>query len=201
MGYSISWCAVPEADAQAFLERLDLRPTGASERVPESLISTAALDTGWRVLWYDEYDCPFLRSGDLKVISRDHDVLLCRVEEHVMASSAEFWSGGTRTWWISHEAENGPNALDIDGDLPECFPAVRAEMETAQRAQREDDPLRADYLFDIPLKVAHSLVGFKHDEDCPHLTDGAFVILSGSRAKRGLLSRLFRGLTGRLVSG
>jgi len=134
MGYAITWCAVREEDADAFLQSLGLVATGATEEIPDSRISSGRLDTGWRVLWYNEYDCPFLRPTDLRRLSADRDVLLCRIEEHVMASSAE-WA-----------AEGGDDA-DVD------------------------------YLFEIPLKVAQGLVGFKHDEDSPHLVDGAFGVL------------------------
>jgi hypothetical protein len=61
MGFSISWYAVREGGAQKLPDRLGLAPTGEAEEVPESLISTAKLDTGWRIIWYNEYECPFLR--------------------------------------------------------------------------------------------------------------------------------------------
>jgi len=115
---------------------------------------------------------------------------MCLVEEHVLASSAEFWSGGTRMWWISHEGENGPKGLLTDGDLPECFSSIRSEMEEAQRAEGGDDA-DVDYIFEIPLRVAQSMVGFKHDDDCAHMTEGQFVVLSGRAPKKGFLGNLF----------
>jgi hypothetical protein len=66
--------------------------TGETEEFPESLISVGKLDTGWRVIWYNEYGCPFLRPDSLSNLSINHDVLLCLVEEHAMASSSELWS-------------------------------------------------------------------------------------------------------------
>ena len=88
-----------------------------------------------------------------------------------MASSSQVWSGGKRKWWISHEGENGPKGLSVDGDPPEAFPSVRKEMEELQLAEGGDDA-GVDYIFEIPLKVAQSLVGFKHDENCAHLVGG-----------------------------
>jgi hypothetical protein len=93
-----------------------------------------------------------------------------------MASSAELWSGGRRTWWISHEGEDGPKGLETDGALPASFSAIRSELEEAQRAEGGDDA-EVDYLFDIPLRVAQSIVGFKHDEDCSHMNGAPFVVL------------------------
>jgi len=93
MGFSITWCAVREADAQKLLDHFELSPTGEVEEFPESSISTAKLDTGWRIVWCNEYGSPFFKHADLSSISSERDVLLCLVEEHVMASSSEFWSG------------------------------------------------------------------------------------------------------------
>jgi hypothetical protein len=91
-----------------------------------------------------------------------------------MASSA---SGGVRIWWISHEGENGPKGLSTAGKLPESFSSIRNEMEKAQRTAGGDGA-GVDYLFEVPLRVAQSIVGFKHDEDCAHMTEGQFVVLS-----------------------
>ena len=63
MGFSITWCAVRDGNAQKVLDQL-ASPTGEAE-CSESLISTATLDTGWRIIWYNEYGCPFLRPEDL----------------------------------------------------------------------------------------------------------------------------------------
>jgi hypothetical protein len=50
MGWAIAWCAVREEKAEQFLNQLGLSRTGETEELPESLISTASLDTGWRVV-------------------------------------------------------------------------------------------------------------------------------------------------------
>src|SRR5262249_47772900 len=97
-------------------------------------------------------------------------------------------SAGVRKWAISHEGENGPKGLSTEGDLPESFPPIKTEMEEAQRAAGGDDA-DVDYFFEIPLKVAHSIVGFKHDEACPHMSEG-HVVLS-RRPKKGFLANLF----------
>jgi len=189
MGYAISWCAVREEGADQFLRELGLRKTGETEELPESLISTGKLDTGWHIVWYNQYGCPFLKPQDLSKLSVARDVLLCLVEEHVMASSTEFWSGGKKQWWLSHEGENGPKGLSVEGNVPDVFPAIRKEMEDIQLAEGGDEA-DVDYIFEIPLKVAQSLVGFKHDEDCRHLIGGVFEIISHATPKAGILSRL-----------
>lgn len=191
MGFSVTWCAVREEGADQFCERLSLTPTGENEEFPESLISMAKLDTGWRVIWHNKYACPYLTLKDLARLSIDQDVLLCQVEEHVMASSAELWSGGKRKWWLAHEGETGPKGLVVDGDPPAALPAIRKEMEALQLAKGGDDA-GVDYIFEIPLKVAKSLVGFKHDDDYVHVVEGRFMVMSRVAPTLNILSRLLR---------
>lgn len=190
MGWAISWCAVREEKADEFLHQLELSPTGEIEDLPESLISMARLDTGWRIVWYNEYDCPFLQPRALAELSSDKDVLLCLVEEHVMASSSEMWSGGERVWRLCHRGEDGPKGLEVEGAPPHSYPAIRREMEEAQIADGGDDA-GVDYLFAIPLKVAEALVGFKHDEEDTHVIDKRYIVLSKAKRSGGRFPRLF----------
>jgi hypothetical protein len=190
MGFSITWCAVRERNADKFVQDLGLTPTGQTEEIPESLDCMAKLDTGWRLISHNKYDCPYLRPKELARLSVDQEVILCLVEEHVMASSAEFWSKGKRQWWISHEGECGPKGLDVDGNPPEVYPSIRKEMEASQLA-KGGDKAEVDYIFEIPLEVAKSLVGFKHDEICPHIIGGRFEVMARAVPKANPLSRLF----------
>jgi hypothetical protein len=176
MGYSITWCAVREEAADQLLSHFGLMASGKTEEDPESSFSTARLGTGWRLIWSNEYACPLL-TKKIADYSGGQDVLLCQIEEHVMASSAELWSGRSRRWWVSHEGENGPKGLDTEGELPECFASIRNEMENAQRAEGGEDA-DVDFIFEIPLKIAQSLVGFKHDENYGSVVNGSFMVLS-----------------------
>jgi hypothetical protein len=74
-----------------------------------------------------------------------------------------------------------PKGLDIDGI------AIREQMQQQQLAEC-GDAAEVDYLFEIPLEVVKSLVGFKHDEICPHLIGGHFEVMSRVAAKSGFLS-------------
>ena len=190
MGFAISWCAVPESAADAFLDRAGLTDTGKTEEIPESLIAVARLDTGWRLLWYNKYGCPFLGEAQRREHSRHHDLLYCLVEEHCMASSSEMWSGGSRKWWISHEGIDGPKGLDFSGDLPGDFQRIKTEMEETQKREG-GDKAEVDYLFEIPLLVAKTITGFKHDEVCPHVVGDLFTVMEIESQQRGPLSRLF----------
>jgi hypothetical protein len=190
MGFAISWCAVPENAADAFLERMGLTETGETEEVPESPIGVAQLDTGWRLLLYNQYDCPFLGEAERQAQSLRHDLLYCLIEEHCMASSAELWSHGSRKWWISHEGINGPEGLDSSGELPTDFQQIKNEAE-AKQEREGGDKAGVDYLFDIPLLVAKSMTGFKHDEVCPHIIGNQFKVMRKEAQQGGFFSRLF----------
>jgi hypothetical protein len=191
MGYSCSWFAVREQFAAGFLEHLGLEATGEEEEWPESMIATAPLKGGWHVLWYNEYDCPFLRSEALRTLSLKHEILVCQIEEHVMASSAELWSAGVRQWRVSHEGESGPKGLNWDGQLPDGFVAIKAQMEKEQ-LDAGGDAADVDYIFEIPPLVARSIAGFKHDEGCDFLDGHQFRVLHRTKAAKNFWARLFR---------
>jgi hypothetical protein len=189
MGYAITWCAVREEAADQLLSHLGLAATGESEEEPESRFSTARLTTGWRLIWSNKYGCPSLTNG-IPAFSGGDEVVVCQIEEHVMASSAELWVSGNRKWWVSHEGEDGPKGLDTEGELPQCFASIREEMEDVQRAEGGDDA-DVDYIFEIPLKVSQAVVGFKHDENHESVVQGSFMVLSGGKSEKRFLSRLF----------
>jgi hypothetical protein len=188
MGFAISWCAVPESSADDFLKRVGLTDTGETKEVPDSLIGVARLDTGWRLLWYNKYDCPFLSEAQRQEHSRHHDLLYCLVEEHCMASSSELWSHGSRKWWIFHEGIDGPKGLDFSGELPNDFQQIKSKIEETQKREG-GEKANVDYIFEIPLLVAKSITGFKHDEVCPHIVGNEFKIMRNESQQGGLFSR------------
>lgn len=190
MGYSVTWFAVPAQQGESFLARLALSATGETEEFPESQIVTATLDTGWLVLWYNSYDCPFLGDRELRELSKSFEIIHCLIEEHVMASSAELWSRGGRTWLISHRGDVRPMERHHEGLLPDCFSSIKAEMEAAQAAEDAEE-CEVDHLFEIPLKVAQTITGFKHDEACPRLPNKVFHVMQHAAPQRSLFDRLF----------
>ena len=83
-------------------------------------------------------------------------------------------------------------AWTLTGIPPEIYAAIRKDMEELQLAEGGDDAV-VDYISEIPLDVAKSLVGFKHDEINPHLTGGRFEVMARVVPKLKLLSRPFGG--------
>lgn len=191
MGFAITWFAFRASESDSLLHELGLRLTGETDDGPDSLVATVKLRNGWQVLWYNQYQCPFVDESTLKRLSARCEIIRCRVEEHVMASSSECWSSGQRVWAVFHEGENGPKGLAVEGEPPPCFTEVRQKMEDTQAAEG-GDAAEVDYIFEIPLLVAKALVGFKHDERCDLMVDPSFSVLSRSESPRvGWFGRLF----------
>lgn len=191
MGYAITWFAFRAGEAQALFHELALAPTGETDEGPDALIATTPLKNDWQILWYNRYGCPFLDETALQRLSDGREIFRCLIEEHVMASTSELWSGGRRRWRLAHKGENGPKGLDFEGELPDCFQKVREQMESNQAAEGGDQA-KVDYIFEIPLCVAKELVGFKHDETNALMAQPAFSVLSRTEERKGgLLSRIF----------
>ena len=68
---------------------------------------------------------------------------------------------------------------------------IRNGMEALQLAEGGDNA-GVDYISEIPLDVAKSVVGFKHDEICPYIICGCFAVMSSVAVPtQSVLSRLF----------
>ena len=204
MGYAISWIAFKDKTAQQVFELLSLSPSGTFAEEPEGMFSGAQLDTGWYLVFINEYGHKFIGKNSLQRVSMDREmdremdseVVAVAVEEHVMFSSAEAWKSGKLIWKVTHEGEGGPlgpRHLEEHGILPKEYQSTKQRLLAAQKQEDQNEP-EVDHIFDIPLELAESIVGFKHDK----VVNARFEILkleilkpeSGPGA--GLLSRLFR---------
>ena len=103
-----------------------------------------------------------------------------------MFSSSVFWSDGEKVWSIEHRGEQGTMDLTSDGSLPPVFSELREKYFSEQEAEGGEHA-GVDLIFEIPLAVARSLVGFKHDEETPGVDDGTFDVLR--LGESGLLSK------------
>jgi len=158
MGFSMAWLAVRGRSAAEIQALLFLAPTGRMEEVPESAFDAATLEGGWYLVVADHADAvagPEL----LKELSLGGDAIAATVEEHVMFSSAEAWKDGRQVWSVFHASEKGIRHLEESGSFPDVYAGIKADLLKEQ--ETADD---CDYVFDIPLKLALHLTGFKHDE-------------------------------------
>jgi hypothetical protein len=123
MGYSLSWAAVKGGTPAAVLEALALRGTGATEEIPESEITGAALPGGWYLVM-SQRDClEFTKDKVLEELSSLGEVVTCFVEEHVVCSLAACWHGRQLIWSVYHNSggRGGNLHLDIKGEPPPAF--------------------------------------------------------------------------------
>jgi hypothetical protein len=157
MGYSISWLAIRGEDVKTVHAELGITGTGEYEEVPESPLLGVQLPEGWYLVFANR--CDYVDNAPLASLSRSGELITCSVEEHAMCSSASGWSNGRLAWSVEHDSQQGLQHLDAQGDLPPVFAAVRDQL-SAARAQRGD----ADYIFDVPVEVARSITGFRHDQ-------------------------------------
>lgn len=187
----MTWCALRESDAESLIQSLELQATDEKVDFPSAPINVVSLNSGWRVFWFNKQ--PKQIPKQFEVYSKDFDILYCEVEEHVMFSSAEWWSRGKNTWSISHNGEEGTICedgtiiLDYDGELPDCFQEIRTACETRQKQDTE-----VDHIFEIPLEVAKSICRFKHDEWNPEMLVGPISVFQSAAKPKGFLSRFFR---------
>jgi len=174
MGYSISWVAVKEKAPELLLQELGLSPTGAMADYGRELYTARKLPSGWFLLVFNRCEHIFIKPNSLASLSRNCNLLACSAEEHVMVSTSEFWHNGQQTWRIEHDAQESIDHLSTSGALPDSYAAIQSQCaeEQEQAGGKNSD---VDYFFDIPLKTAKSIVGFKHDDD-DGLEDNSFEV-------------------------
>ena len=80
-----------------------------------------------------------------------------------MICTAELWPNSEQIWRVEHDAQESIDHISTSGALPDGYAAIEKQcaLEQEQAGGKKAD---TDYFFDIPLRTAKSMVGFKHDE-------------------------------------
>lgn len=175
MGFRIAWLAVSGKSKEEALSSLDLVDSGVRDEANESLISVAGFPNGWTILFLKPFDHPLAEEASILQLSKGCNVIVGHVHEGIMYSSVQSYKDGTLVWSISHNAQEGPYDLQTEGNLPDNFADVRAEL-VAQQETEDAGRQMVDYIFNIPLDVGKSLCGFQHDRwrydwGEPHFTE------------------------------
>ncbi|MHC1743558.1 MAG: hypothetical protein AB9873_11060 [Syntrophobacteraceae bacterium] len=189
MGFSISWLAVKDKHPDAILGSLGLTRTGESGDWGEAPLVGRFLPSGWYLLVAKGCDHKIISENVLAEVARGCSLVACSIEEHVMFSSSVFWSDGEKAWSIEHKGDFGVMDLSVDGSPPSVISELREKYVSEQEAEGGEHA-GVDLIFEIPLAVAKSLVGFKHDEETPGVNDVHFEVLRLDEG--GLLSRASR---------
>lgn len=192
MGFRISWLA-SQGGKEQLLSSLGLVDTGEQDEANEAPLSVAALPGDWVVVWAN--DETFANDDRAVMLSRNgHPILAVYVNETCMHSTATLFTNGETTWRLHHEGDERIEFFEKVGELPAEADAIEAALR-AQQAEEDAGTAEVDYLFDIPLTVAQSVCGFKHDRFSfewgePHFTVAEPMIVRERQSS--LLARLFR---------
>jgi hypothetical protein len=174
MGYSMTWVAVRGKLPEQVLAELDASPTGRRAAFGELRLGCCTLPGGWQLVAALGAGHRWVAPESLAALSSGAEVVACVVEEHTMFSSAEGWQAGERRWRVLHDAQQAADHLVAEGELPSAYAGIAAEQ---RQLQASSSARGVDELFEIPLKLAQALVGFKHDEGGPG-ADGVWKELS-----------------------
>jgi hypothetical protein len=191
MGYAQSWLAVKGKPPEAVLETLGLRGTGVREAIAGSPVVGAELPGGWYLVVADGSGHRLMRDPIVQRLSGGCEVITADVEEHVMVSVATGWKDGQRVWSVTHDAQRDMEHLHAEGELPAVFPSIRDRLRAEQQeagGRRAD----VDHLFDVPVELAQTLTGYRHDADIRAVAEPFEVLVeTSSTDKPSLLKRLF----------
>ena len=154
MGFAVSWLAIRGNTESSVLTSLGLERTGETEEIPESDWSTTRM-RDWIIIWCNSYEPKRFRHAGSKL---NGEVIICDVEEHVMFVAVAAFKNGTMSWRIVHDAQQANDHLLVEGEPPESLARIQTEQVARVSEDRE-----VDFIFDIPVRIAQELVGFRHD--------------------------------------
>ena len=164
MGQALTWIAVRGKDAIQVLADLDASPTGEHGALGEHRFAACPLRGGWYAVAATEAGHRWGGPDWLAALSAGAELVACQVQEQVMFASAEGWRAGERRWRVVRDAQQGLGHLQAEGELPPAYAGIAAEHRALMMAAPGS---QVDHLFEVPLKLAQRLTGFKHDEGGP----------------------------------
>lgn len=201
MGFKISWLAFQGLDKTQLLARLGMTDSGERDEVCESPFSLCESPTGWMILFANDFG--FADERRLTALSAGVRLLGCNIHEGLMYSSAALYENGEQKWAVTHDAQKERFNLNVSGQPPEALDTIRERLTGAQNADQDGD---VDFIFDIPVELAQTLTGYRHDAYNPDDEAWAFTELrrpepapaerSGAGRDAGLMGQL-KGLFGR----
>jgi len=183
MGYALTWTAIKGSTPEQVHEVLSLQGTGTRVEIAETGLTGATLPGGWYLVTSDHAPLNLTDKELLAKLSELGDVIVCDVEEHCMVSFSAQWQNGKQLWCITHDAQNGIEHLDSEGAPPPSFAEIRDRLQAEQIAAKAGKE-RVDYIFDIPVEVASSITGYRHDRSIPGDPQDLFEVLVSTKTER-----------------
>jgi len=166
MGFSHSWIAVQGLAPERAIEALGLEVE--EERTPDEMTADGlylgVAPNGWLIALTDHRANAF--EGALAGLANLGPAVACEVNERVMYSEARGYDGGSESWRVIYDCEEGPDALRVDGNPPTQFGEIQRKAKAEQEAAGGEDA-DVDALFEIPALLARSICGFMLGESEP----------------------------------
>ena len=190
MGVSLSWLAIKGSSAEAVLGELELRSTSKPAEAGRSPFVAATSDSGWYLVVANRCEHHIISAPVAERLSVGCEVLTCTVEEHVMFSEATGWRDGHRLWSVTHRGDNEATKKTVSeaGTLPSEYSPIRDRFFRQQEAENAADA-EVDFLFEIPVVLVQTFIGYKHDEASPAFETRGFELLES--IKKSFFQRLF----------
>jgi hypothetical protein len=185
MGFSLSWLAIKGKSSQAIRDELGFRATGEKEEIPESELSAVEMPNGWYLIVSNRTEQVVPDATLQQLSSSGCELVTCFVEEHVMVSSSTGWRNGQMVWSVTHDAQKEIKHLVVKGEPPAEFSVIRENLFGKQAGVND-----CDYIFDIPVETAKSVVGYRYYQDVPGLRGDVFEVLAASK-KPSFFKKLF----------
>jgi hypothetical protein len=158
MSFDVSWAAFNLIRKQEVLAAAGLQDTGQRDEAHEAPFSCAEMSNGWTVLFVNDSTYTYKNTA---VLSANHAVLSVVVQEYVPLSMASFHVRGEEVWSILHDGKADAFDLTFTGTVPPQTQAIRDRILAMQRS--EGKASRTDHLYDIPIELAETICGFRHD--------------------------------------
>lgn len=148
------------------LAAASLRPAGGRAPLGAKPLQGLALPGGGYLVVARGADHALVDAPALASLSALHVLVACSLDEHVMICHAEGWADGRCRWRVAHDGQRSWHDLAVDGTPPPALAAIRDRAAQDQAAE-DAGPAEVDFFFDVPLQLAYTLTGFKHDEPPP----------------------------------
>jgi hypothetical protein len=195
MGVSLSWFAVKGVSRTEALEGLELELHGEPVEDLPHWLGLADLPQDWLLFLFNrDLDAAF--DERFTALSRHGPAVACAMEEHVMYQEARGYAAGAEIWRITHDPNKTYSLyhLEVAGEPPANFEATHRQAIAEQDAEGGEDA-GVDLISDVPLDIARSICGFKHDEEWPdglQFTELRRVGTAKASSGPGFFQRLFR---------
>lgn len=161
MGFSISWIAFKGVSLAKAALAFGLIQTGQTEEVMDFPLSGAQVGD-WAIIVAEDLYPKLADERELVRLSRRQDIVVVHVNETTMLFWASRWHGGREIWEVRHEGENDHRHLEVEGDLPPEFTAVRDKW-LATQDKEDARGTMVDFVSEIPIDLAEGVTGFRHD--------------------------------------